>query len=231
MRNISSTERRARRKRASASSARCRSRRYASSAFCCSARVRSCSPRIRSVLSKDPAERRTRTSDAGADERRVPPGQFAESFGRGRPPRQDRPVVEEALQVVGQFPGRGIALRRLLAERLQHDRFQLTRHGGMKRARRSRLVVGDLPQQFVAVASLEDGPQRQQLIEGGPQRVNVAAVVHHAVPRQDLLGAGVAERAEQFAGHGEPGVAGHLCQTEVGDPELPRAGRAAGWPA
>ena len=42
-----------------------------------------------------------------------------------RPLRQDRLVVEVTLQVGGQFPGRGVAVGRILADRLEDDRFQL----------------------------------------------------------------------------------------------------------
>jgi len=98
---------------------------------------------------------------AGANERRVPPRQLAEALGRARPSRSDRPVVQEALQVVGQLQGRGIALRRLLAQRLQHDRFQLPRDRRIQATWPLRLIVGDLSQQLVAVAALEEGSQRQ----------------------------------------------------------------------
>ena len=54
----SSTARRARRNRASASSARWRSRRYAASAFRCSASVFACSRRTSAVLTSDAAESR-----------------------------------------------------------------------------------------------------------------------------------------------------------------------------
>ena len=38
---------------------------------------------------------------------------------------------------------------------------------------------------------------------------------------QELLRAGVLDRAEEFAADGEPGIARDLRQAEVGDPELP----------
>ena len=56
------------------------------------------------------------------------------SAGR-RPAGQDRPAVEEPLQVVGQLLRRPVAVGRLLAERLQDDRLQLGRDGRVERSR------------------------------------------------------------------------------------------------
>src|SRR5262245_206395 len=81
------------------------------------------------------------------------------------------------------------------------------------------LVVGDLPQQGVAVGSLEYRSQRQQFIKSGAERVNIAAVIDHTAANQDLFGAGVTERANQFARACEPRVAGHLSETEVRNPD------------
>ena len=96
---------------------------------------------------------------------------------------------------------------------------------------RDGIVVGDLPDQRVAVAALEGRAEGQQLVERRPQRIDVAAVVDDPAPGEDLLGAGVAERAQELARDREPGIAGDLGQAEVGDPELRRAGPAAGCPA
>ena len=82
-------------------------------------------------------------------------------------------------------------------------------------------VVGDLPDERVAIAFVERRAKRQQLVERRPERIDVAAVVDDPPAGQELLGAGVAERAEEFARDREPGIARDLGQSEVGDPELP----------
>ncbi len=92
--------------------------------------------------------------------------------------------------------------------------------GARERGRRG-LVVGDLPDQGVAIAPVEGRAEREQLVERRAQRIDVAAVIDDPSPGEDLLGAGVAQRAEHLARDREPGVAGDLGQAEVGDPELP----------
>ena len=67
------------------------------------------------------------------------------------------------------------------------------------------------------------GSQRQQLVQRRPQRVDVGAVVDHHALGQRLLGAHVAQRADQVAGHRQPRVALHLGQAEVRHPQA--AGR------
>ena len=75
-------------------------------------------------------QRRSRQEDqrhhARPDDRRVPPRPGPRAAPpSGRPAGQDRPAVEEPLQVVGQFLRRRVAVGRLLADRLQDDRLQL----------------------------------------------------------------------------------------------------------
>ncbi len=60
------------------------------------------------------------------------------------------------------------------------------------------IVVGDLPDQRVAVAFVEWGAEGQELVERRPERIDVAAVVDDPPASQELLRAGVAERAEEL---------------------------------
>ena len=124
------------------------------------------------------------------------------------------------MQVVGHLLRRPVAVGRLLAQRLQDDRLQRGGDGSVQLAERGRIVVGDLLDQRVAVAALEWGAERQQLVERRAQRVDVAAMVDDPAPGEDLLGARVAERAQELARDREPGIADDLGQAEVGDPEL-----------
>ena len=88
------------------------------------------------MLTNDAAESRTSATTPDSDDRRMPPRPGPQPLGRRRPAGQDRPVVEEALEVVGQLLRRPVAIGRLLAQRLQDDRLQLARdersssHGG-----------------------------------------------------------------------------------------------------
>ena len=54
--------------------------------------------------------------------------------------------------------------------------------------------------QLVVVAAVEGRPEGQQLVEGQAQGVDVGALVDHPAAGQGLLGAHVAERADQVAG-------------------------------
>ena len=91
---------------------------------------------------------------------------------------------------------------------------------GLSRRGGRRLLEGDPPQDLLAVPPRVGRPQRQQLVERHAQRVDVGAVVDDHPLGQRLLGAHVAERAEQVAGHRQPGVALDAGQAEVGDPEV-----------
>ena len=77
-----------------------------------------------------------------------------------------------------------------------------------------------MAQQFLAVRGGEGGLEREQLVERGAEGVDVAAVVDDHALGERLLGAHVAERAEQVAGHRHAGVLFDAGQAEVGDPEL-----------
>src|SRR5205807_3517323 len=108
----------------------------------------------------------------GRNDRPVPAGPLARPLGQRRPAGADRLVLQEALQVVGQLAGGGVALVGVLGQRLEDDRLQLRRQRRVEAARAERLLEGDLPQQLLAVAAAERRLQRQQLVEGGAQRVD-----------------------------------------------------------
>ena len=86
--------------------------------------------------------------------------------------------------------------------------------------RRARLFEGDLAQQLLAVVAREGGLEREQLVERDAERVDVAAVVDDDALGERLLGAHVAERAQEVAGHRHAGVGFDAREAEVGDPEL-----------
>ena len=69
---------------------------------------------------------------------RVAPAPAAETLDRGAAPDLDRPVFQEAVQVVGKCGGTGIAFTRLLLQALQADRLQVDRDRGIEPPRRDR---------------------------------------------------------------------------------------------
>ncbi len=133
-------------------------------------------------------QRRGREQDqrhhAGPDDRRVPPRPGPQPFRDGRPTGEDRPALEEPLEVVGQLLRRRITVGRLLAERLEDDGLQPFGDRRVQRPRGRGLFVGDLPDQGVAIAAVEGGPQREQLVERRAERIDVAAVVDDPATRE-----------------------------------------------
>jgi hypothetical protein len=154
------------------------------------------------------------------DERRVPaPPLHGPVPGRGRL-GQDRLVVEESPQVVGHLLGRRVAALDLPAHRFLEDRLQLARHLRVDPPGWNRVVVGD-PSEDLLVRRARDGVgQRRVFVEGRRQRVDVGPMVDERLPPERLLGAHVAERAEQVAGDRQPPVLADSGQTEVRDPKV-----------
>src|SRR5262249_22139696 len=90
----------------------------------------------------------------GQDRRQGRPGggaAAAEPLGRGSPPRLDRLVVEEALQVLGQFGGRRVAAGGVAVDGLVDNRHQVAGDGAVEPVQAGRLGGGHLADQPVAV--------------------------------------------------------------------------------
>ena len=87
--------------------------------------------------------------------------------------RQDRLVVEEASQVVGQLLGGGVPLRGLLGQALQADGLQVAIELRLEVTRRDRLVVDDLHQRVRLGRRLERRPPGEQAVENCPEGVDV----------------------------------------------------------
>ena len=66
----------------------------------------------------------------------------------------NRFVVDESLQVLLQFDGGGVTLRRFFVDRFQHDRFKVARDIGFDAARAIGVGVVDQIDQSYAIASL-----------------------------------------------------------------------------
>src|SRR5262249_47044068 len=77
------------------------------------------------------------------DHRPVPPCPLPYPLQQRRPLRPDRLVVEVTLQVVGQLLGRGVAVGRVLLQRLEDDGFQLRRDCPVTVTGPARFLEGD----------------------------------------------------------------------------------------
>ena len=91
----------------------------------------------------------------------MPPRPLGRPVGQRRPPGMDRLVVQEPLQIVGQFLGRGVAALRLGGNRFQDDRFQVARDGVVDLSRRGRIAVDNLMHQ-------DDADRRSRKAAGAP---------------------------------------------------------------
>ncbi len=124
-------------------------------------------------------------------------------------------VQQEATQVLGHRLGRGISPPRVLLDRLQDDRLEVARDAAVQRSGPRRLLVLDHLDQLQPVGCDERGPERHQLVQGQPQRVEIGAGVALAA---EPLRRQVADRPQDVAGGRQAVVLG-LGQAEVGDPD------------
>ena len=127
----------------------------------------------------------------------------------------DGAVLEEVLKVLLQLGGGLIAVRRLFGDGLQDDDLQVIGDLGSELSRRCGGTVSDLVDQAAAAAVSVGRPQRQHLVEGEAQAVDVAAGV---VGAPELLRRHVLQRADDIAAVGQVRLLHRLGQAEVRDP-------------
>ena len=114
---------------------------------------------------------------------------------------------QPAPEVRRQVRRRRVAPRRVLLQRLGHDRLHVAAQLRVDRAQPRRLLLQDQPGRLGQgpVLQLVRQPAGQQLEEDHPQGVHVGALVDGGGVGGHLLGAHVAGRAEQLAGLGQAG--------------------------
>ena len=146
---------------------------------------------------RDPGHRRQQDEDRRQQPRHrlVPQGPPPGPLRRRRPPRPDRPPLQEPPQVVAQVGRRAITPRRLLAQALQADRLQVARQARPQRPGRDRLGFEDQAEGLGLGLAPERRPAGQDLVERGPQRVDVGRRADIAVAAGGLLGGHVVRRA------------------------------------
>ncbi len=148
-------------------------------------------------------------------------GPAARPLGQPRQPADgagvDRLPVQEALQVVGQGLGAGVAAGRVLLEALQADRLQVRAGVRVEQGGADRLGLAHQDERLDGVLAAERRAARQQVVEDGAQAVHVGGGGQAPVG-QRLLGRHVAGRAEDHATLRQGGAPlDALGQAEVGD--------------
>ena len=130
----------------------------------------------------------------------MPAGEEERTTGQASPPGSDRPVVEEAAQVVGQVGRRSIAVGLPGVEALQADRAQILGDRGDQLFGRDDhgLAVPDEAERLQVVCSLDRWPPGQANIKNRPERVDVGDLVDGAVVGSRLLGRHVLQSAEKL---------------------------------
>ena len=121
--------------------------------------------------------RQTTHHGRGRDHRPVSPRPFLRPPNQRRPLGLDRLILQIALQVVGQLLGAGVARPRTLLHRLQDNGLQLLGNCLVQAPGQARLLEGDLAQNLLTVTAGKGRFQRQQLIQGRAERIDVGAVV------------------------------------------------------
>ena len=140
-----------------------------------------------------------------------------EPADRADPPGAHRLAVEEPGQVVGQGRGGRVTVGGTLGQGLQDDGLEVPRDPPIDQPGRRGLAAADLIEQLGRGVAVERRPERQQLVERGPQAVDVGPPVDG--PRARLLGAHVPRRAQQAVVMGQAGIGEPPRQAEVGHPD------------
>src|SRR5262249_35549864 len=103
---------------------------------------------------------------------------FANAMENGWPASANRLILQKPLQIGGELAGGGVAVRGTFGHRLEDDRFQLGRNGRVQPLWPGWFIESNLGEQLMAVARGERRPERQKLIEGNAERVDVGAMIN-----------------------------------------------------
>ena len=124
------------------------------------------------------------------------------------------------MQVVGQFLGRRVAIRRILAERFKNDDLKLLGYPAIQAARWARVAVEHVRQQRVTRTARKYWVERQQFVKRRAQRVDVGAMVEDNPLPGCLFGTHVADRAHDVACVRQARSIVEVGQAEVGNPDV-----------
>jgi hypothetical protein len=128
---------------------------------------------------------------------------------------------QEPAQVVRQGGSREVAAVGLLVEAFEADGLQVSRQVVAQPRGGDRLGPQHLAEQITAIVPLERRAAGEQLVQDGPQRVDIDGRAQLADLARGLFRSHVGWRAQDGAGLSPGGVcAGELGEAEVGDPGL-----------
>ena len=155
---------------------------------------------------------------------RIPPAPAPRAFGFAHGPGQHRFAGQKASQVGVELFGGVIAPCGVFLEALQHDGVEIARDRRIMMAHRLRILELNPLHQFGRRHLLGrpmERPQGEQFPQRRPQTINIAAGIN-STGRHHLLGARVAERADELAGPRQPPiyVVVQLSQPEVHQHDL-----------
>ena len=141
------------------------------------------------------------TTSAGASAPRSPaiaglPGPLSQPLEGTDRASPDRPVGEEPVQIIGERLGILVAAGRIVLDRLEDDRLQVSRDLRVDRAGSRRYLGRDLKDQTIALGLVEGGTQGEQLVERQAEGIEVAPGVGLA---SKSLGGHIPERAQDVA--------------------------------
>ena len=110
--------------------------------------------------------------------------------------RPDGLVAEETLEILRQLQGAAVALAGFLPEAFEADGLQVPRHVGLETGHGHRLVVEHLQDGRQRRLPREGGPAGQQLIEDGPEGIDIRGRANRLAGDHRLFGGHVIGRAQ-----------------------------------
>jgi len=162
----------------------------------------------------------------------MPADELAELVGERRRPSQDGLMVQIALDVFAQRGGAGVAALRLLFERLERDRIQVSAKRAIDLAGAARGLLTNRFHRLVQRTARDAMRQLagEQLVEDHAQRVYIAACVDLGRFTAGLLGAHVRERALNAAGLRDQRGSAQVVPGDAGQAEVEDRGLRRKWP-
>ncbi len=145
------------------------------------------------------------------------PRRARQAVGASGPPRFHGVAIEEPAKVLRQVACGVVAARRVLLQAFERDRLDVGRHRRHEPPQRHRIFVQDLQQDLDRALPLERRPPRDELVQHGPQPVDVRAPVEGVNVAARLLGRHVGRRPQGQTGVRQPFGGGLAGQAEVQD--------------
>ncbi len=138
--------------------------------------------------------------ERGDDDGSAAPAKSArQPFERALRPGLDRIAAHEPPEVLRQRLGRSVAVRRFLAQALEHDGLEVARHARVDLFRLDGIALDDLAQRVGVVLATKRRPPGDHFVERRPERVDVRPVIDRNLLPPRLLRAHVERRADDIA--------------------------------